>query len=63
VTVEGAPWPYCPRTILRNAVSRAVGQGYRLKMGIELEFFLIKDVDGRIVLLTTSTPRSSPVTT
>jgi glutamine synthetase len=51
VTVEGAPWPYCPRTILRNAVSRAVAQGYRLKMGIELEFFLVKDVGGQIVLL------------
>ena len=51
VTVDGAPWPYDPRTILRNAVNRALGQGYRLKMGIELEFFLLKEVDGRIVLL------------
>ena len=30
VTVEGEPWPYCPRTILRNAVARAEAQGYRL---------------------------------
>ena len=22
VTVEGEPWPYCPRTILRNALAR-----------------------------------------
>jgi len=42
VTVEGQPWPYCPRTILCNAVERATAQGYRLKMGIELEFFLVK---------------------
>jgi glutamine synthetase len=51
VTVEGGPWPYCPRTILRNANERALKQGYRLKMGMELEFFLVKEVDGRIVLL------------
>ncbi len=51
VTVMGEPWPYCPRTILRNAVSRATAQGYRLKVGIELEFFLVKEVGGRIVLL------------
>jgi glutamine synthetase len=51
VTVEGQPWPYCPRTILSNAVDRALAQGYRLKMGIELEFFLVKEVDGRLLLL------------
>jgi glutamine synthetase len=51
VTVDGAPWPYCPRTILTNAVERAEKLGYRLKMGIELEFFLVKERDGQIVLL------------
>jgi glutamine synthetase len=51
VTVEGEPWPYCPRTILVNAVERAEKLGYRLKMGIELEFFLVKERDGQIVLL------------
>jgi glutamine synthetase len=51
VTVDGKPWPYCPRTILANANERALAMGYRLKMGIELEFFLVKEVDGRIVLL------------
>jgi glutamine synthetase len=51
VTVEGKPWPYCPRTILGDANERALAQGYRLKMGMELEFFLVKEVDGRIVLL------------
>ena len=51
ITVAGEPWPYCPRTILSNAVERAAKLGYRLKMGIELEFFLIKERDGKIVLL------------
>ncbi len=51
ITVAGEPWPYCPRTILINAVERARKLGYRLKMGIELEFFLVKERDGQIVLL------------
>jgi glutamine synthetase len=33
VTVEGEPWPYCPRTILRNAIDRADRLGYQLKIG------------------------------
>jgi glutamine synthetase len=42
VTVEGEPWPYCPRTILRNALARAKTLGYELKMGAELEYFLVR---------------------
>src|SRR3978361_2580292 len=26
-TVEGQPWPYCRRTVLRNAGARAAGRG------------------------------------
>jgi hypothetical protein len=49
VTVEGEPWPYCPRTILRNVLSRAIGLGYELKMGLELEYFLVeRQEDGSI---------------
>ena len=33
VTVEGEPWPYCPRTILRNQLARAAELGYHFKMG------------------------------
>src|SRR6266446_4284982 len=51
VTVEGEPWPYCPRTILRNVVSRAKQLGYEFKFGIELEYFLVrKRDDGSIEL-------------
>jgi glutamine synthetase len=42
VTVEGEPWPYCPRTILRNALERLRTLGYELKMGTELEYFLVR---------------------
>src|SRR5262249_51314248 len=40
VTVEGEPWPYCPRTILRRQLDRARELGFELKLGLELEYFL-----------------------
>jgi len=42
ITVEGEPWPYCPRTILRNQLARAKELGYDYKIGLELEYFLIQ---------------------
>ncbi len=49
VTVEGAAWPYCPRTILRTVLARAAEQGYEFKIGIELEYFLVQlNGDGSI---------------
>src|SRR5438093_7581514 len=45
VTVEGEPWPYCPRTILRNQLARAKELGYDFKIGLELEYFLIQRRD------------------
>jgi glutamine synthetase len=42
VTVEGEPWPFCPRTILRGALERAAGLGYELRVGAELEYFLLR---------------------
>jgi glutamine synthetase len=51
VTVEGKPWPYCPRTILRGALERAAELGYELKVGAELEYFLLRrGDDGKIVV-------------
>jgi glutamine synthetase len=51
VTVEGEEWPFCPRTILRRALERAAGLGYELKVGAELEYFLLRrTVDGGIEL-------------
>jgi glutamine synthetase len=42
ITVEGEEWPYCPRTILRRQVARARALGYEFKIGIELEYFLVR---------------------
>lgn len=41
VTVEGEPWPYCPRTILKGVIAKAAAQGYEFRIGIELEYFLV----------------------
>ena len=51
VTVEGQAWPYCPRTILRSALDRAAALGYELKIGAELEYFLLRrSADGKLEL-------------
>ena len=51
VTVEGEPWPFCPRTILRTALERAKALGLEAKMGAELEYFLLRRTeDGGIEL-------------
>src|SRR6266566_3105841 len=49
VTVEGEPWPYCPRTILKRQLARAKELGYDFKIGLELEYFLVRHrADGSI---------------
>jgi glutamine synthetase len=42
IHVEGQEWPYCPRTILRRQLDRAAALGYEFKIGIELEYFLVR---------------------
>ena len=49
VYVEGEEWPYDPRTILRRQLDRARTAGYEFKIGLELEYFLLRQTDdGRI---------------
>ena len=51
VTVEGEDWAFCPRTILRRMLARAEEKGFEFKMGLELEYFLVKQKDdGSIVI-------------
>ncbi|MDP9400056.1 MAG: type III glutamate--ammonia ligase [Actinomycetota bacterium] len=51
IEVEGEPWPYDPRTILRRQLERARSLGYEFKIGAELEYFLVrKREDGSIEL-------------
>jgi glutamine synthetase len=42
VTVDGEEWPYCPRTILRRVLDKATALGYEVKIGAELEYFLVR---------------------
>jgi glutamine synthetase len=54
VTVDGEEWPYDPRTILRRQLARARARGYELKIGIELEYFLLQlAADGSISIADT----------
>jgi glutamine synthetase len=43
--VEGEPWPYCPRTILRRQLERAQALGFEFKIGAELEYFLLRRLE------------------
>jgi glutamine synthetase len=61
VTVEGEPWPYCPRTILRNVLAQARQLGYELKLGLELEYFLVhRRGDGSIEIADASDTLDKP---
>ena len=42
VFVEGEPWPYCPRTILKRNLAAAAERGYVFNIGMEAEFILTR---------------------
>jgi glutamine synthetase len=47
--VNGEPWPYAPRVILKKAIARLAEHGLAGKVGAEVEYFLLdKDEQGRI---------------
>lgn len=47
--VDGKPWPYAPRVILKNTVARLAEQGMQAKIGAEVEYFLVnKNADGTL---------------
>jgi glutamine synthetase len=50
IRVDGEEWPYDPRTILRRQLERARNAGYEFKVGLELEYFLLRrdDADGSL---------------
>src|SRR5439155_1271372 len=51
VYVDGEEWPYDPRTILRRQLGKARTKGYEFMVGMELEYFLVRDAgDGKIEL-------------
>ncbi len=44
--VNGEPFDACPRQVLRRALARLAERGWRLEVGIEPEFFLLKRLPG-----------------
>jgi glutamine synthetase len=50
-TCEGEPWPYAPRVILRQQLERLDNAGLSMKVGAEVEYFLVRrDADGSIAV-------------
>ncbi|WP_455835699.1 type III glutamate--ammonia ligase [Pseudarthrobacter siccitolerans] len=43
--VDGKPWPYAPRVILKNTLARLAEKGMQAKVGAEVEYFLVKKND------------------
>jgi glutamine synthetase len=51
IHVEGEPWPYSPRVILKNMTEKARQRGFVCNVGCEAEHFLVRrDADGKIEL-------------
>jgi glutamine synthetase len=47
--VEGKPWPYAPRVILKSLIQRAADAGFEPWVGAEVEYFLLhRDADGSL---------------
>lgn len=47
--VEGKPWPFAPRVILKALLDRARADGLDLFVGSEVEYFLVnRDADGHL---------------
>lgn len=59
--VNGKPWPYAPRVILRAAVERAQALGLSLAVGAEIEYFLVnRDAHGRLSVADTRDTAAQP---
>jgi glutamine synthetase len=47
--VDGKPWPYAPRVILKNTLTKLAEEGMQAKIGAEVEYFLVnKNPDGTL---------------
>jgi glutamine synthetase len=47
--VNGAPWPYAPRVILKSLIQRTADAGYEPWVGAEVEYFLLhRNSDGSL---------------
>ncbi|MFF3544733.1 type III glutamate--ammonia ligase [Streptomyces platensis] len=59
--VEGRPWPYAPRVVLRTVLARAAARSLDLRAGAEVEYFLVtRDADGRLRVADTRDDAARP---
>src|SRR3954453_14697753 len=59
--VEGQPWPYAPRVILKSLVQRAADAGFEPWVGAEVEYFLLtRGADGSLATADTADTAAQP---
>jgi glutamine synthetase len=59
--VEGKPWPYAPRVILKSLIQRAADAGFEPWVGAEVEYFLLtRNPDGSLATADTADTAAQP---
>ncbi|MEW9547210.1 type III glutamate--ammonia ligase [Nonomuraea sp. NPDC050783] len=59
--VEGEPWPYAPRVVLKRQLERLAARDMVFKAGAEPEYFLLdRDADGRLKVADALDDAASP---
>jgi glutamine synthetase len=59
--VEGQPWPYSPRIILRSLIQRTADAGFEPWVGAEVEYFLLtRNPDGTLATADTADTAAQP---
>lgn len=58
--VDGKPWPFAPRIILREQLRKAAELGYSVNVGAEIEYFLVNRVNGELVTADRSDTSATP---
>ncbi|RDH77527.1 type III glutamate--ammonia ligase [Mycolicibacterium moriokaense] len=59
--VNGAPWPYAPRVILKSLIQRAADAGFEPWVGAEVEYFLLhRNADGSLSVADTADTADQP---
>lgn len=59
--VNGEPWPYAPRVILKSLIQRCADAGFEPWVGAEVEYFLLcRNDDGSVSVADTADTASQP---
>ncbi|VEG58224.1 glutamate--ammonia ligase [Mycolicibacterium aurum] len=59
--VEGKPWPYAPRVILKSLIERCSDAGFEPWVGAEVEYFLLsRNADGSVSVADTADTAAQP---